>query len=251
MIQTILCSVNNQIFYITAIDEEALRTTAVSLTNAETPEVVFTAEDGNVTLISTTLSEGLTSTLQSFIAASLRPTIKQYLPGTLKPFLDINELCETEDVEFGIMYPNVGSLFSAATIQYCSEERLEEWERALKIQPSGTVEQRKMYMLATLRGQGKLTESKISNIVNAFTGGDAITTLVDSNLVVKVLPPNNGEIFLFPDVERALSALIPAHLGLSVIRFYSTWDDIKTSFATWNDVAALPDWDAVKNYIQN
>ncbi|MBQ2776514.1 MAG: DUF2313 domain-containing protein [Peptococcaceae bacterium] len=138
-----------------------------------------------------------------------------------------------------------------AFIDTASEERISEWEKRLTITPTGTLEQRRLYLKAVIRGFGKLNEEKIKSIVNALTGGDAIVTFEAGVITVRVLPPNNGEVYLFPDVERAIEPRKPAHLGLSVVRYYSTWDIIENRFATWDEIKAhFEDWEEVRNYIE-
>lgn len=135
-------------------------------------------------------------------------------------------------------------------IDTMSDERLQAWEKCLEITPEGTIEQRRLYLKSVLRGSGKLNESRIKSVVNALTGGTAIVNFVDSVITIRVLPPGNGEIYLFNDVERALASKIPAHLGLSVVRFYSTWEDIANDFASWNDVKdSFDSWQKVSDYI--
>lgn len=139
-----------------------------------------------------------------------------------------------------------------ARILTATAERLTEWENDIGLASKGrTLDQRRQFILSLLRGTGKLNEAKIDSIVNSFTGGRAISTFRDGTLTVKVLPPNNGEIYVFNDVEKSLSVRIPAHIGLSVDRFYSTWGDIKNDFTSWADVRdSFQDWSAVKNYIK-
>jgi hypothetical protein len=173
----------------------------------------------------------------------------KYLPPFLQEVKEFKALFDPIDKEIDILHPVIESVFAETIIMYCSEARIKEWEKALNVVPLGTIDERRFFIKALLRGNGKLNEAKIKSIVDAFTGGDAIVELKDSTIIVKVLPPNNGEIFRFPDVERALKPLIPAHLDLSVVRFYSTWDDIKNNFAGWNSVAQSEDWNAVKNWI--
>lgn len=173
----------------------------------------------------------------------------KYLPPFLQEVREFKALFDPIDDEIDILYPIIESLFAEAVISYCSEDRIKEWEKALKIVPQGTVDERRLYIKALLRGTGKLNEAKIKSMVDAFTGGDAIVEFKDSTIIVKVLPPNNDDVYRFPDIERALKPLVPAHLGLSVIRFYSTWSDIKNNFADWNAIGESADWNAVKNWI--
>ncbi len=136
-------------------------------------------------------------------------------------------------------------------IDTASEERISQWEKRLSIVPMGSLEQRRLYLKSVIRGFGKLNEEKIRSIVNALTGGDAIATFEDGVIIVKVLPPNNGSVFLFPDVERSLEPRKPAHLGLRVVRYYSTWGVIANRFADWQEVEEhFDNWSGVKNYLE-
>lgn len=140
-------------------------------------------------------------------------------------------------------------IVSNTFVDTMTEERISQWERWLAIIPEGNVEQRRLYLKSVLRGSGKLNESRIQTIVNALTGGAAVVSFADGVVTVQVLPPGNGEIYLFTDVERALLPKIPAHLGLKVIRFYSTWQDIADSFDSWGDIANnFGTWKEVYNY---
>ena len=173
----------------------------------------------------------------------------EYLPHFLHEVKEFKAIFNAEDDEINILYPSIESIFAEAIIMYCSEGRVAEWEKALKVVPQGTLEERRYFIKALLRGSGKLNETKIKSIVEAFTGGEAIVSLEDSTVVVKILPPNNGEVYRFLDVERALKPLIPAHLGLSIIRYYSTWGDIKNNYTNWNAVAQTANWKEVRNWI--
>ncbi|SFH21013.1 hypothetical protein SAMN05660649_04254 [Desulfotomaculum arcticum] len=173
----------------------------------------------------------------------------QYLPRFLHDSILIRNILESQGHEIDRFLDNIQIAINDAYIMSASETRIQEWERRLKIVPTGTLDQRKSFLIATLRGQGKLNEAKIKTMVNAFTGGDAIVTFENSVLNVKILPPNNGDVYLFPDVERALKPQVPTHIGLSVRRWYSTWNDIKQNFADWANVAQSGTWQVVKNYI--
>lgn len=173
----------------------------------------------------------------------------RYLPHFFRKIPEFKAICEAEDAEVNLLYPTIESIFTDSLIMYCSEERLSEWEKALKIIPTGTLEERRYFLKAYLRGGGKLNEDKIKSIVEAFTGGDALVSFADSTISVRVLPPNNGEVYRFPDVERALLPLIPAHLALSVVRHYSTWKDISSNYSSWEAISQATDWNTIKNWI--
>lgn len=173
----------------------------------------------------------------------------EYLPTYLHEVKELNAIFDAEDIQLKILFPLIESIFNESIIMYCSEARLSQWEKALGVVPMGTVEERRFYIKALLRGNGKLNETKIKSIVEAFTGSEATVAFDDSTIIIKVLTPDNGEIYRFPDVERTLKPLIPAHLGLAVIRFYSTWGDVKRNYASWETVSQSKNWDELKNWI--
>lgn len=173
-----------------------------------------------------------------------------YLPDYWHKSEEMQEILESDGIEIERLLNKARSIYGDSFILTASESRVKEWEQDLKIIPTGTLEQRRLMILSVLRGAGKLNEPKIKKIVNAFTGGDAIVTFADSTINVQVLPPNNGEVFLFPDIERSISPRKPAHIGLVVERFYSTWGDIKEQFSSWEDLLnSKADWKAVYNHI--
>ena len=177
--------------------------------------------------------------------------LMRLLPGYWQNSPEMNALQEALGGELDKFNSAVDAAYLDARIMTASADRITEWEQDLGVLPEGrTLEQRRQFIISIFRGTGKLNEARIKNIVNAFTGGSAIVTFKDGTLTVKVLPPDAGESYMFPDVEKALSIRVPAHLALQVVRYYSTWNDIARDFATWDDVRnSFANWNAVKNYI--
>ena len=174
-----------------------------------------------------------------------------YLPDYWHKSAEMQEILESDGIEIAQLLNKARSIYGDSFILTASESRIKEWEQDLKLVPTGTLEQRRLMVLSVLRGAGKLNEAKIKGIVNAFTGGDSIVTFADSTINVQVMPPNNGEVFLFPDIERSINPRKPAHIGLVVERFYSTWGDINEQFDSWEDLrTAKADWKAVYNHIK-
>lgn len=178
-------------------------------------------------------------------------TLMDYLPPYWQEVPEMVAIQESLQAELDKVGLGDEQIVLDTFIATASEERISEWEKRLLIVPKGTLEQRRLYLKSVIRGFGKLDEAKIKSIVNALTGGTAIVTFEAGVIVVKVLPPNNGEVFLFPDIERSLETRKPAHLGLNVVRYYSTWGMIKNRFATWGEVKEhFTNWAGVKNYIE-
>lgn len=172
-----------------------------------------------------------------------------YLPTIMKGVREFKIFLGAEDPEVDDLKNNSEIIIDDSFFLTTSETRIIQWEQALNIKPYGTLPQRKSFLLSYIRGQGKLNEARIKSIVEAFTGGDSIITFNNSTIRIQILTPPSGDVYRYPDVERALIPKKPAHLGLKVERWYATWNDIKTDFTSWDDVTNLADWSYIKNHI--
>lgn len=175
-----------------------------------------------------------------------------FLPEYWHSNHDMIQILQTIADEIVLLHAKYQIIYTNAFILIASESRVREWEKDLKIQPIGSLYQRRLFILSKLRGNGKLNEVSIKSIVSSFTGGyDCIVTFSNSTITVRILPPNNGEVFVFSDIIRTITPRKPAHLGLVVKRYYSTWGDIKDQFTSWQDLNdSKTDWNAVKNHIE-
>lgn len=175
-----------------------------------------------------------------------------YLPPFYQEITEMRAIVEEEDRSITELRSLFEGLLPASMVHTAAEDRLAAWESMLRIVPQGTLEQRRMLVIARLRGQGKLSGNRIRQIVGSFTGvTDANVVFSASTVFVRIYPPEGGEVFLFGDVERAIAPLLPAHLHLTVERFYNTWRDRLTAFGNWRDfAAAYTDWAEVRNWIK-
>lgn len=139
-----------------------------------------------------------------------------------------------------------------AFLFWMDESRLAEWENALEIDvpENSTVEERRNVIIAKIRGQNKFNVSNIKSIVKTFTGGDAEVTVADGVISVKVLPPNNGQLYNQAALVWELKNKIPAHMQLNIERYYSTWGDVKNKETSWQSIrSGYTNWDALKDKI--
>lgn len=139
-----------------------------------------------------------------------------------------------------------------AFLFWMDESRLAEWENALEIDvpENSTVEERRNVIIAKIRGQNKFNVSNIKSIVKTFTGGDAEVTVADGVISVKVLPPNNGQLYNQSALVWELKNKIPAHMQLNIERYYSTWGDVKNNETSWQSIrSGYTNWDALKDKI--
>jgi Uncharacterized protein conserved in bacteria (DUF2313). len=163
----------------------------------------------------------------------------EYIPNFLRDIEEYIVLFNSLDITVEHLSDGIYYAIDQASILNCNEQRIKEWESFLKITPVGNLYQRRLYIIATLTTVGKLNKAKIEEIVNIYTnGGGAIISFHNSTIYIKVKPPDNGEVFLFPDIERTLNIMKPAHLLLSVTRYYATIGMIEDSFDKVSDVEA-------------
>lgn len=161
-----------------------------------------------------------------------------YYPQSVRDIKEFQAIVDSEGNEFDMMKTALQSVTDNAYLTTMDEGRVEAWEKLLNIKPieNSTLDDRRDTIVARIRGQGKLNSELISSIVNAFTGGTAISYIVDSTLYVEITPPANNKSFQFPNVYQELAKKVPAHLGFVVSRNYMEWNEIQDTFATWQDV---------------
>ena len=175
-----------------------------------------------------------------------------YYPQSVRDIKEFQAIVDSEGNEFDMMKTALQSVTDNAYLTTMDEGRVEAWEKLLNIKPieNSTLDDRRDTIVARIRGQGKLNTELISSIVNAFTGGTAISYIVDSTLYVEITPPANNKSFQFPNVYQELAKKVPAHLGFVVSRNYMEWNEIQDTFATWQDVKdTCATWEDVCLYV--
>lgn len=184
----------------------------------------------------------------------------EYAPPIIQEILDYQVIYKAEDVELDAIYYQMDKILDDTFIMTASNEMITRIENFFGIVGQGSLMQRKLYLLALFRKGNKLNEQSIKEITNSITGSDCIVKFFGADdptnphqgygfLRIQVLSPSNDIPYRYSDIERALKPLIPAHIKLSVIRYFATWGDIRDNFLDWNAVASMNDWQEVKNYL--
>lgn len=177
-----------------------------------------------------------------------RERMNSYYPQVIQSILEFQAIIDGEYPEFESVLDDTERVISDSYLTTMSEDRIEQWENMLGIQPieGSSVSDRRETVIARIRGQGKLNTELIDIIVGTFTGGVANSRIKDGVLYVEITPPPENKQYQFLNVEQELKNKIPAHLGLHVCRnyyewyeidnAYSTWGDVRNTYATWTDV---------------
>jgi len=189
-----------------------------------------------------------------------RVHLQNYVPEFLNDILEFNVIFSIENKELDKLYAEVEKFKRDMFIRTASAEKITQLETFLRTKGQGTLAQRKDYLLSLFRKGKKLNEGTIKEIANTITGSDCIVTFFGADelgnpnpgyglLRVQVLSPEQNKDYRYDDIFRTLKPLVPGHLKLLVIKYFALWDDVKNNYADWNTVAAMNDWESVKNYI--
>ena len=175
----------------------------------------------------------------------------KYYPYVVRKILEIQAIIKAEGFEVDFLKNDIQLCVNEAYLTTMSETRIAEWEKALGMQydAEDTLGDRRDAIIARIRGQGKLNTALINSIVNAFTGGTAISYIENSKLYVKITPPPENKQYKFENVRRELLKKIPAHLDLAVTRNYATWGEVKDNYTSWETISQLSSWEELVLWI--
>lgn len=184
----------------------------------------------------------------------------ELLPEYLQDIKEFKLIMETETQKFNDLYTNMDRSVEAHLIDSMPVEILTRFETFLGIVGEGTIEQRRAYIKALYTKGDKLSETSIKAVVKSITGGKAVVkffaggdalnpTPGQGTLRVQVLSPDPNVNYKFDDIIRALAPYMPAHIKLDLIRYFSTWEDIKQAYISWENIMGQENWQTLYNYI--
>lgn len=179
--------------------------------------------------------------------------LMEHLPPYWHDVEEMQHIFHSEGVEFELLTEDVRNILKDAYIMTASEKRVSDWERQLKLPPTGTLDDRRMVILQYIASNSKLSGTVIKSLVASLcNNARANVNFNDSTINVTVVPL--PEHFLdeldFSLLENQLELRKPCHIGLNIKRGYSKWGDVKDTIPTWGDVKNnLKHWEGVYLYI--
>lgn len=174
--------------------------------------------------------------------------LMSYLPLYWHENLEMQEI-QKLDTDLSKLREDSNIITTEAYINTADNERLQEWERDLGLTNEGTFEERRNNILSFFKGKGKLNEASIKAIVENFAhGARCVVRFDDSTIKLYIIPKVESDVS-FPRIESLLMKKKPAHIGLYIERFYSTWDNVKNDFKTWNNVKAKGTWNDISLHL--
>ncbi|MDF2844930.1 MAG: hypothetical protein K0R00_3356 [Herbinix sp.] len=187
-------------------------------------------------------------------------SLKDYIPEFLQDILEFSVIYDIEDPIMDKLYSNLEKVRNDMFITSASNDAISRLEKFLNIKGQGTLEQRKSYLISLLQKGKKLNEDKIKKLTNTITGSDCIVTFYGASelnnpeqghglINVQVLSPDNNKDYRYEDITRTLRNLVPGHIKLLVIKYYSTWSDVIENYDNWSAIRVAGNWRVIKDYI--
>ena len=176
-----------------------------------------------------------------------------YLPQYWQDIEEMKYILHSQGIEFESLTEEVKNILNDAYILTASEKRISQWEKRLKLPPTGTLDERRMAVLRYIAMNSKLSGTLIKSLVaSAYNNARAKVDFKDStiNVIVVPLPEHFLDELDFSILEDQLELRKPCHIGLHVERGYSKWGDVKDTIRTWGDVKNdFKNWEGVYLYI--
>lgn len=186
--------------------------------------------------------------------------LMKLLPEYLHDIREFKMIMETESIKFNEFYSNMDKSLDSQFVDNMPIEVLSRYETFLGIVGEGTVDQRKAYIKALYNKGDKLSETSIKAVVKSITGGRAVVKFFtggealnpnpgQGTLRIQVMSPDSNIDYKFDDIIRVIAPYMPAHLKLSILRYFATWQDIRGAYTSWNTIKeGAKDWKALNDY---
>lgn len=186
--------------------------------------------------------------------------LESFVPDFIAEIEEFKSVFNIENKNFDELHSELEKVKGDMFITTASSDAITRIETFLRIKGQGTLQQRKSFLISILQKGKKLNEQKIKEISNTITGSDCIITFFGANeinnpeagnglLRVQILSPSNNKDYKYDDIVRTLKPLVPGHLKLLVIKYFSAWADVISNYANWSAVKTANDWQIIKDYI--
>lgn len=177
----------------------------------------------------------------------------EYLPQYWHEIEEMLQLLNTEGIEFDNLDTSSELILTDAFIMTASEKRIAQWEKWLKLPPTGTLDDRRLAVMRYFSVISKLSESAIKTMVaTLYNDARAYVRFDDSEIKITIvpLPEHQMDELDFSLVSEQLYYRKPCHIGTNVERSFSTWGDVRDGrLRTWAEFRNLSSWEEVLMYI--
>ena len=177
-----------------------------------------------------------------------------YLPRYYESSEFMAELLEATGSELDSLRGAIESLLGNAFVRTATDWGLDRWEAELGLAPAPSLTEleRQDRIIGHLRGFGTATREAVARVASAYAYGSVSVEDQDNDPVLVytvriTFTDDTGIPSNLEDVQRAVRAIVPAHLEVVYVFTYNTWDDVDAARLTWDEIDALgltwDEWD--------
>lgn len=177
------------------------------------------------------LTEGFVETYN--YDRDVRKSMKNYLPRYYDDLDDVMKMMEVQANEVTRIQAKLAELLDQFYVNSATYG-LDRWEAETDIKkiPQRSVDSRRHFINAKLRGVGTVTRGLLNEIVDAFYTSTVTELPVEQQVEIKLLGkrgiPKNLE-----DIEVAINDVIPAHIEPIYAFTYLPWSEVEQSGLVW------------------
>jgi hypothetical protein len=148
-------------------------------------------------------------------------------------------IIEAESREFSRVRAQVNKMLDQYFVN-SSDVALDRWERVLGItyDKNRSLEARRQFINAKLRGNGTTTLALLDNVVDSFCKADLTEQATENAVTIKTtgrrgIPPN------FVDIKESVNDVIPAHIVPDFEFTYVPWHEIEEAAMQFDDLSGF------------
>lgn len=174
------------------------------------------------------------STLEAFTYdRDIHSDMHTYLPPTYSDLEDVQIMLDAEASEVIRMQAKLSEMLDQFYVNSATYG-LERWETETSIEsiPQRSLDSRRHFIIAKLRGFGTATKPAIKEVVDAIYTSDIVEDNPNYTIEITILGkrgvPKNLE-----DIEVAVNDVIPAHLQTQYNFTYLPWSEVTDAELTW------------------
>ena len=163
---------------------------------------------------------------------------KSYLPDLFQGVVEIDAIAETVNIKVDKLSALVREMVGNKSVATANEAGCARWEKMLGVNApmNATLQARRDALKAKLMTKPPINLQVLKAIVEAYMGLE-VDVSVDG-YTVKIRYRGESRI---PDLNPLIATAyekIPANMLIDIAYLYATWEEVKTTYPTWNDVKA-------------
>lgn len=166
--------------------------------------------------------------------------VSDYLPNLYKNNTDMLNIINSEETELETnLKLNIENKFIDTFAIKATEDGISKFEKIFKIEPNyytETLEFRRQRVMNRLVSKIPYTERYLINKVNSMIGEGNWSYEINYNdytlKLYSLIPGKNW----YQELLNFLTETIPCNIDWNVILYSATWEIVRDSYKTWNDI---------------